>query len=416
MRDWSDAAGKALDAGLPVPEMPVEPEKLKLGHGAEAGTYQAMIHPLVPYALRGFIWYQGESNNGEGMLYTTKKQALIEGWRKQFLAPEAPFLFVQLAPYNYGDNRKFDLPGIWWAQQETLKIPHTGMAVINDIGMVGNIHPTNKSEVARRLALWAFADTYGLPGIVKSGPLFSGYKVTDQGIAIRFDHTGGGLVTRDGKPASWFEISAIDGVYQPAEAKISEDGKWILLTNPAVAKPDRARFAWSQIAEPNLMNKDGLPAAAFNTHWPSDPTLGKKVSGGKPHVSSHPNTYGWTGGVTDGTWGNNSENCYATSQTPDFPKTVTIDLGDTQTIHAVLYGTPEIGATKTVAVSVSEDGNTFTEVGRTDFAPKKAAGAEARFAPRKARYVRASFLANHPSQDHYGEFFSFLAELEVYAP
>ena len=142
--DWSDAAGKALDAGLPAPEMPNAPEKLALGHAAETGTYQAMIHPLVPYALRGFIWYQGESNNGEGMLYTTKKQALIEGWRKQFRAPEAPFLFVQLAPYNYGDNRKFDLPGIWWAQQETLKIPHTGMAVINDIGMVGDIHPTNK--------------------------------------------------------------------------------------------------------------------------------------------------------------------------------------------------------------------------------------------------------------------------------
>ena len=269
VRDWSDTADRALDAGFPAPELPVEPEKLKLGHGAETGTYQAMIHPLVPYALRGFIWYQGESNNGEGMLYTTKKQALIEGWRKQFQAPEAPFLFVQLAPYNYGENRKFDLPGIWWAQQETLKIPHTGMAVINDLGMVGNIHPTNKSEVARRLALWALADTYGKPGIVKSGPLFSGYKVTDQGIAVRFDHIGGGLATRDGKPPTWFEIAGIDGIYQPADAKISEEGKWILLTNPAVAKPDRARFAWSQTAEPNLMNQEGLPAAAFNTHWPS---------------------------------------------------------------------------------------------------------------------------------------------------
>lgn len=416
IRGWSDDAGKALDAGTPVPAMPQQPPLLALGHNQETGTYQAMIHPLVPFALRGFLWYQGESNNGEGMRYTTKKRALIDGWRKQFHAPDAPFLFVQLAPFNYGPNRTFDLPGIWWAQQETLKIPHTGMAVINDIGNPTNIHPTNKSEVARRLALWAFADTYGKKDIVKSGPLFSGYKVTDKGIAIRFDHTGGGLTTRDGTPPNWFEIAGADAVYQKADAKISDDGKWLLLTSAAVPKPDRARFAWSQIAEPNLMNKEGLPAAAFNTHWPSDPTLGTKVSGGKPHQSSHPNTHGWTGGVTDGTWGSAAENCYATDESPGFPKTVTIDLGGSRNLHAVLYGTPEIGATKTVAVSISEDGQTFIEVGRTDFPPKQAGRAEARFDPRKARFVRATFLGNHPKQDGYAETFGFLSELEAYEP
>ena len=416
VRDWSEAAGKALDAGLPMPEMPKEPEKLKLGHNQETGTYQAMIHPLAPYALRGFIWYQGESNNGEGMLYTTKKRALIAGWRKQFQAPDAPFLFVQLAPYNYGADRTFDLPGIWWAQQQTLKIPHTGMAVINDIGMVGNIHPTNKSEVARRLALWAFSDTYQKTGIIKSGPLFSGYKVTDTGVAVRFDHLGGGLVTRDGKVPNWFEVAGPDGAYQPADAKISPDGKWILLTSGSVAKPDRARFAWSQIAEPNLMNKEGLPAAAFNTHWPDNPALGKKVSGGKSHQSSHPNTHGWTSGITDGNWGSASQNCYATDESPTLPKTVTVDLGELKNIHAVLYGTPEIGSTKTVAVSISEDGKAFTEVGRTDFPAKKATRAEALFAPTKARYVRATFLANHPQQDNYAAGFGFLSELEVYEP
>ena len=257
---------QGMDAGLPTPDMPKAPDLLALGHNKETGTYQAMIHPLVPFALRGFLWYQGESNNGEGMLYTAKMRALIEGWRKQFKAPDAPFLFVQLAPYNYGPQRVYDLPGIWWAQQETLKIPHTGMAVTNDIGNTGNIHPTNKSEVGRRLALWAFADTYGKPGVVKSGPLFAGFKVTEQGIAVRFDHLGGGLATRDGKPPSWFEIAGADDAYQPADAKISEDGKWILLTSANVPKPDRARFAWSQVAEPNLMNREGLPAAAFKTH------------------------------------------------------------------------------------------------------------------------------------------------------
>jgi sialate O-acetylesterase len=416
VHDWSIAAARALDAGLPTPNMPRGPELLKLGHNQETGTYQAMIHPLVPYALRGFIWYQGESNNGEGMLYSVKKRALIEGWRKQFKSPDAPFLFVQLAPYNYGPQRVTDLPGIWWAQQETLKIPHTGMAVTNDIATTNNIHPPNKSEVARRLALWAFADTYGKPGIVKSGPLFSGYKVTDQGIAVRFDFIGGSLTTRDGKAPTWFEIAGPDAVYQAAEAKISEDGKWLLLTNKAIAKPDRARFAWSQIAEPNLMNREGLPAAAFNTHWPVDPTLGRNVSRGKPFQSSHPNAAGWNRGVTDGQWGGNPEACFATDESPAFPKTVTVDLGSVRDIHAVLYGTPEFGATKTVAVSVSEDGKTFTEVGRNDFAPKAASRAEVRFAPKKARFVRASFLGNHPQQDKFGQNFGFLSELEAYAP
>ncbi|MEO5714532.1 MAG: sialate O-acetylesterase [Luteolibacter sp.] len=414
--DWSKLAEKALDAGKPAPEMPGEPPKLKLGHTEEAGTYQAMIHPLVPFALRGFIWYQGESNNGEGMLYTTKMQALIAGWRKQFRAADAPFLFVQLAPYNYGDNRKTDLPGIWWAQQEALKIPHTGMAVINDIGNVKDIHPNQKAEVARRLALWALADTYGKKDLVKSGPLFSSYRVTRSGIEIHFDHTGGGLVTRDGKPPTLFEIAGVNGGWQPANAEISQDGKTLMLSTQAVALPDRARFAWSQIAEPNLINKEGLPAAAFNTHWPSDPTLGRKVSGGKPILSSHPNSHGWDGGLTDGVWSNSAPGCYATDESEAFPKFVTVDLGKAQTIHLVNYGTPDIGATKTVAISISEDGNTFTEVGRHSFPPKTAEGAMARFEPVKARFVRATFIDQHPAQDEYGANFAFLSELEVYAP
>jgi sialate O-acetylesterase len=271
VRSWTDRASQALNAGNPPPKMPAAPELLKLGHNAQTGTYQAMIHPLVPYALRGFIWYQGESNNGEGMLYTTKKQALIAGWRKQFRAPQAPFLFVQLAPYNYGPNRKFDLPGIWQAQQETLKIPHTGMAVTLDIGNTKDIHPTNKSDVGHRLALWALADTYGKSDLVKSGPLFTESKVVGNSIALRFDHTGSGLTTRDGKAPSWFEIAGSDHVYHPADAKISADAKTILLNSAAVAAPKYARFAWSQLAEPNLSNRDGLPAAAFHTDWASDP-------------------------------------------------------------------------------------------------------------------------------------------------
>lgn len=416
IKDWADQAGKAIDAGGQAPDMPGTPPLLKPGHGEETGTYQAMIHPLVPYSVRGFLWYQGESNNGEGMLYTDKMKALIQGWRKQFQSDDAPFYYVQLAPYNYGDNRKIDLPGIWWAQQKVLEIPHTGMAVTNDIGNVGDIHPGNKSEVGRRLALWALADTYGQKDIVKSGPLFSEYKVTGSSIAVRFDHTGSGLTTRDGKAPTLFEIAGVDEVFHPADVTITEGGKSLVLSSSSVPKPDRVRFAWSQVAEPNLMNKEGLPAAAFNTHWPFDPTMGTKVSAGKPIQSSNPNRFGWDGGLTDGKWGNTAQSCYATDNSPTFPKTVTVDLGSAQTLHAIAYGTPDVGATKTVAVSISEDGKNFTEVGKNEFPGKKATVAKARFEPTKARYVRATFVDQHPSQDQYGVDFAFLSELEAYAP
>ena len=416
LRDWTGVAAKSLDAGLAAPDMPAAPELLKVGHTEDIGLYQAMIHPMVPYALRGFLWYQGESNNGEGMLYTSKMRALIAGWRKQFRADAAPFLFVQLAPYNYGEARTTDLPGMWWAQQEALKIPHTGMAVTNDIGNIKDIHPTNKGDIGRRLALWAMADTYGKTALVKSGPLFSEFKVTDTGIAIAFQHTGSGLTTRDGKFPTLFEIAGMDGNYLPAGAEISASGKTILLTNPAVPNPDRARFAWSQTAEPNLINKEGLPAAAFNTHWPTSSTVGHKVSGGKPFESSHPNTQGWNLGVTDGNWGGTPPNCFATDATSTFPKTVTVDLGTAQLINAIGYGTPEIGATKTVAVSISEDGKNFTEVGRNEFPAKKASGARALFKPAKARFVRATFLDHYSQQDSFSENYGFLTELEAYAP
>jgi sialate O-acetylesterase len=115
------------------------------------------------------------------------------------------------------------------------------------------------------------ADTYGKSDLVKSGPLFTEAKVMQNGIALRFDHTGTGLTTRDGKPPTWFEIAGSDHVYHPADAKISADAKTILLSSPAVPQPKNARFAWSQLAEPNLSNREGLPAAAFHTDWAADP-------------------------------------------------------------------------------------------------------------------------------------------------
>ncbi|RBP38007.1 sialate O-acetylesterase [Roseimicrobium gellanilyticum] len=416
VRAWTEAADKAASAGAPIPDIPAAPAVLTSGFQGETGLYQSMIHPMVPFALRGFLWYQGESNSAEGMAYTAKQNALIAGWRKQFNAPEAPFLHVQIAPYFYHEGAVHTIPQFWWAQQQILKTPHTGMAVTNDIGNPKDIHPQEKMEVARRLLLWAMADAYGKKNVVVSGPLYSGFKVTDQGVVISFTHTGSGLTTRDGKAPNWFEIAGTDGQFQQADVKISDDGKTVIVSSPKVAKPDRVRFAWSQVAEPNLRNKEGLPAAAFHTHWPVDPTLGENVLRGKPYTSSHKNNYGWDPGLTDGVWGNNAPNCYATDAEPTFPKTVTADLGAVKEIQAVVYGAPNVGSTKTVAVSISEDGKTFTEVGRNDFAPKKDGRAEARFAPKKARYIRVTFVAQHSQQDQFPADFAFLSELEAYAP
>ena len=173
-----------------------------------------------------------------------------------------PFYYVQLAPYTYaGDPTK--LAGIWEAQTAALEIPNTGMAVTVDIGTIKNIHPTNKQETGRRLALWALAKTYGKRGFEYSGPLFDDMKVRGGKIELSFDHIGGGLVSRDGKPLTHFTIAGEDKNFVEAKAEIV--GKKVVVSSDTVTKPVAVRFGWHQQAEPNLSNKDGLPASPFRT-------------------------------------------------------------------------------------------------------------------------------------------------------
>jgi sialate O-acetylesterase len=415
-RAWLDTAERALHERRPIPGQPSTPPVLPLGHGQALGTYQAMIHPLVPYGLRGFIWYQGESNLGEGMLYTLKMEALIKGWRQQFGVPAGPFLFAQLAPFNYGEPREGALPAIWVAQQQVLKIPHTGMAVTMDIGNPADIHPTHKSEVGRRLALWALADTYGKPGIVKSGPLFEKIEVAGDAIRVRFAGAPTGLATRDGKPPSHFELAGPDWDFKPATATLSADESVVTLRSDAVKAPVMARFAWRQTAEPNLMNREGLPAAAFHSHWPDDPLLGRNLAQQRPFTSSDPNPSGWNSGLTDGNWNGAPGSCFATGPAPAFPKHVTIDLGRAREVQAARFGVPEFGSTRTVVLSLSEDGKQFQEIGKHEFAGKTKASTELRWDKRPARFIRATFPDHHAKLDEYSEYHAFLSELEVYGP
>lgn len=267
---WAKTGRELLKNKKPLPPLPDRPGPLVHGSQQLVGLYNAMIHPLVPFAMRGAVWYQGESNVGEGMLYLDRMKALIMGWRTVWAQPDLSFYQVQLAPFNYSrkdpatDRATTALAEIWEAQAETVKqVPHTGMAVINDIGNLTDIHPRNKQEAGRRLALIALANDYGRKELVYSGPVFREHTIEAGKIRLKFDHSGSGLATRDGKPLTWFEISGEDGKFVPADAIV--EGSDILVSAAAVPAPKSARFAFSQIAEPNLINKEGLPAGAFRT-------------------------------------------------------------------------------------------------------------------------------------------------------
>jgi len=258
---WVDASRAALASGADVPEFPGSlPEHPLKNAGRPTSIYNAMVAPLIPYTIRGAIWYQGESNNGEGMLYHEKMRALIGSWREKWGQGAFPFLFVQLAPYRY--NRPENLPGIWQAQLATLSLPNTGMAVITDVGNVSDIHPRNKETVGQRLALWARAKTYGETNLVYSGPLYRSMKVEDGKVVLGFDHAEG-LASRDGGPLSWFTIAGEDRQFVPARAEVK--GATVVVWSEEVAQPKAVRFGWDETAEPNLINSAGLPASPFRT-------------------------------------------------------------------------------------------------------------------------------------------------------
>ncbi|MFP6900535.1 MAG: sialate O-acetylesterase [Opitutales bacterium] len=241
-----------------------------INHQSPLALYNGMISPLLPYAIKGAIWYQGESNNGEGMLYHEKMKALIAGWRSVWNKPDLPFYFVQLAPFKYRKDPK-DLLGIWQAQLETLKVPHTGMAVTTDITTLNNIHPPNKQDVGKRLALWALAKDYGQDKLVYSGPIFEKADHSDGGkgsMTVHFKKMEGrhhGLKTTDDKNPSHFEVAGKDGVWHPAETTFIVFGDHIVAKSKEVKEPIQVRFGWDQLATPNLVNREGLPASPFTT-------------------------------------------------------------------------------------------------------------------------------------------------------
>jgi sialate O-acetylesterase len=259
---WTPPVG--FDAVEPVRDVYKNLDPEKFDRQTPTALYNGMIHGLVPFNLKGVIWYQGESNRGEGMLYHEKMKALIAGWRSVFENAELPFYFVQLAPFTY-QGSPTALPEIWEAQTATLRIPHTGMAVTTDIGNVTDIHPRNKQEVGRRLALWTLARDYGQE-VVHSGPLFKSIKVEGNKIRVHFAHAEG-LRASDEKELTWFQVAGEDGEFFDAQATIDNDT--VVVGSEQVASPRHVRFGWHQLAEPNLVNGAGLPASPFRSNGPA---------------------------------------------------------------------------------------------------------------------------------------------------
>jgi sialate O-acetylesterase len=237
--------------------------EFKSGQPNQASVlYNGMIRPLIPLSIRGAIWYQGESNVSRAEQYARLFPSMIRDWRRNWGQGDFPFYFVQLAPYRYRGRDPRECAELWEAQLKTLAVPQTGMAVTTDIGNISDIHPKNKQEVGRRLALWALANDYG-QDVVYSGPLYRQCTVEGKEIRLQFDHVGEGLVAKDGEALSHFEIAGSDQQFVPATATI--DGDTVLVQCPQVAEPVAVRFAWTDTAEPNLFNKAGLPASPFRT-------------------------------------------------------------------------------------------------------------------------------------------------------
>lgn len=241
-----------LMAGGNLPPRPNAP-------ATASSLYNAMIHPLLPYGLAGFIWYQGESNVGRAQQYGESFPGMIADWRKQFGQGDLPFYFVQIAPFTgYGGTAGAELREM---QRLALRVKNTGMAVTTDITPnFADIHPAKKVEVGQRLAAWALAKQYGKK-VAFSGPAYRSHRVEGSAIRLQFDFADG--LKTDGKG---FEIAGADRSFYPAEARV--EGSTLVVSANRVAKPVAVRFGWSNAPAISLTNSTGLPASPFRTdNW-----------------------------------------------------------------------------------------------------------------------------------------------------
>jgi len=282
VKAWKAEAAKDQDAGQkpppqPQPSRPAPPPPLQPWGGQNKPTvlYNANVAPVIPYAIRGVIWYQGESNAGDWSKYHTLLATMITGWRDHWGQGNFPFIIVQLPRYSGGGY----WPQIREAQAQTLSLPDTAMATTIDVGDPNNLHPVDKSDVGQRLSLVARHMVYGEKDLVWTGPIYNSMTVQGSTIRLRFTQTGSGLVIGS---SPWvpphseaipttsllgFTIADNQKHWFPADAKI--EGDTVVLSSDKVTTPTAVRYAWEKSPVCNLYNKEGLPAAPFRTDdWP----------------------------------------------------------------------------------------------------------------------------------------------------
>ncbi len=255
---WEKRAARAKADGKKAPRKPRSPVKPQLGTAYPGALFNGKIAPLIPYALKGAIWYQGERNSGPGAaeLYRHQLPLLISDWRTRWGQGDFPFAWVQLPNFSAATR---DWPTIRESMLMTLKVPNTGMAITIDVGDPKDIHPKNKQAVGKRLAMWALGDVYKFD-IATSGPLPEKHAITDDKVTVTFQHTNGGL-TAKGDALTGFELADANGKWHPAVAEIA--GINVIIQSADVKQPQAVRYAWSDNPVCNLYNGEGLPASPF---------------------------------------------------------------------------------------------------------------------------------------------------------
>lgn len=255
LAEWVEA-GRPGDQRLHAPFGPQSPHRV-------GNLWNGMIAPIIPYGIRGVIWYQGETNAGRFIEYETLFPAMITDWRNQWDQGEFPFLFVQLANYLAPDEQPRDdgWPNLRNAQTKTLSVSNTAMAVAIDVGSANDIHPRDKQSVAHRLALGALATVYDRD-VRYQGPMFKAMRIEGDRIRIEFDHAQDGLIVRN-KKLTGFAIAGADGKFVWADAEV--DGNAVVVHSPDVSQPTAVRYAWSNNPAAVLYNSAGLPAVPFAT-------------------------------------------------------------------------------------------------------------------------------------------------------
>jgi sialate O-acetylesterase len=261
METWNQAVAAAKTEGKTPPNRPGAPAGP--GHpNTPAGLYNGMIAPVTPYAVRGVIWYQGESNANEEHAYRYRHlfRTMIEDWRARWGQADMPFLFVQLA--NFKANPFW--PVLRESQTEALSLRNTGMALAIDIGDSGDVHPKNKQDVGHRLALAARHVVYH-EAVEYSGPMYRQATTEAGRVRVWFSHADG-LQAKGGGPIAGFTLAGADGNFVPADARL--DGSTVMVSSPQVANPAAVRYAWADDPVCNLINQAGLPANPFRSDEP----------------------------------------------------------------------------------------------------------------------------------------------------